>query len=85
MTKRKQGRIDQIFNELSKKGKEEWEKITSNEEKKARIDLKEMKENLWKWRDSGKEKKDTKKKGNKEKRIDEKIKNIEDILEKETL
>ena len=70
---------------MSKKGKEEWENITSKEEKKARIHFKEMKENLWKWRHSGKEKKDTKKKGNKEKRIDEKIKNIEDILEKETL
>ena len=83
LTKYKQGRIDKMFDELSKKGKEEWERITSNEERKARLDLKEMKENLWKWRESGKERKE--KKDNKEKSVEEKLKNIEEILEKETL
>ena len=49
-----QSRINVMLSELSNKGAEEWKKIESEEEKLERLELKEIKENLWRWRTSTK-------------------------------
>ena len=39
-----------MMTELSKEGAEEWRKIESEEGKLERLEMKEIKENLWRWR-----------------------------------
>ena len=39
-----------MMTDLSKKFAEEWRNIESEEEKLERLEMKEIKENLWRWR-----------------------------------
>ena len=84
--KKIQTKIDFGEKKLSEAGKKEWEKVKESEKRKERLELQEMKENLWKWRQGGKE---TTCKGKERRReitvteMEEKFNKLEKILEKE--
>ena len=77
-----------IFQErnLSVKGRDLWKNVEKTEKRKERLELAEMKENLWKWRGGGREK--TKKSLERKKEIaqeelENKLEKLTKILEKE--
>ena len=84
--KRKQQRIDIMIDELSVKGVEEWTNIESEIEKKERLEIRNMKENIWRWRTSGNSvKKDQKAKKTEFEKVTNKYEKIKTILETERL
>ena len=84
--KQTQSRIDLMLTELSKKGAEEWKSIESEEEKLERLEMKEMKENIWRWRSTNQQKvKKQAEKENKKQTLEDKLKRVKEILEREKL
>ena len=79
--KKKQKRIDIMIDELSARGLEEWDKLRSELEKKERLEIRDMKENIWRWRT--KENKGTAKEVKEKNSVEEKYERVKVILEKE--
>ena len=71
---------------LGEKGRATWEREVQEKKREERLELAEMKENLWRWRVQGKE---NTKKGKERKKettlreMEEKLKRLENLIEKE--